>query len=418
MSILVIQIPPRPRLGAGAPSHPAPPTGRAATEYTYITSADGRSVQSQGQCSAALLPRATSVVAVLADADTSWHRIALPKAPTARLRAALVGVLEEALLDDPEAVHLALAPGATAGQPTWVAAADRRWLRSELGALEAADIRVERVAPMAWPDDPPVGHFFEAAGSAGNAETLLSWAHADGVACVRLNGGLARALVAEPAPPGTRWSANAAAAAAAEQWLGAPVPVMAPGERLLQASRSLWNLRQFDLAQRTRGALALRDSLQRFASPAWRPVRYGLAGLLLVHVVGLNAAAWQQREKLAQRRAAVQTLVTSTYPRVSALDVQRDAAAVMQREAQALRTLAGKAGENDLEPMLQAAAAAWPADRGPVESLRFEPGKLSLAAPGWSDAQLEAFRGALRPLGWQAESSEGRLVLSRARRAS
>lgn len=87
----------------------------------------------------------------------------------------------------------------------------------------------------------------------------------------------------------------------------------------------------------------------------------------------------------------------------------------MQREALALRTLAGKAGDTDLEPMLQAAAAAWPADRGPVESLRFEPGKLSLAAAGWSEPQIETFRSALRRLGWQAESSEGRIVVSRAR---
>ena len=65
--------------------------------------------------------------------------------------------------------------------------------------------------------------------------------------------------------------------------------------------------------------------------------------------------------------------------------------------------------------MLQAAAVAWPADRGPVESLRFEPGQLSLAAAGWSPTQIDAFRNALRPLGLQAVTSEGRLVLSRAR---
>ena len=36
-------------------------------------------------------------------------------------------------------------------------------------------------------------------------------------------------------------------------------------QRLLQAARSLWNLRQFDLAPRTRGARALRDSIRRAA---------------------------------------------------------------------------------------------------------------------------------------------------------
>ncbi len=412
MSLLVIQLPDRPRLGAGDAVAGA---ASGAADYRYLTSTDGRSVQTQGVCAAALLPAATSVIAVLGDADVSWHRIVLPKAPANRLRSALVGVLEEALLDEPEAVHLALAPGAVAGQPTWIAAIDRAWVTRELARLEQADVRVERLVPVAWPDDPPAGHFFETAFGTDESRVQLSWSHADGVACLRLQGGLARALVPQPAPPGTRWSTTPGAAAAAEAWLGAPVAVVAPAERLLQASRSLWNLRQFDLVARTRGALALRDGLRRFASPGWRPVRWGLVALLAVQVVGLNLAAWQQRDQLRQRRIALQNVVATAFPRVSALDVQRDAAAVMQREAQAQRTLAGKAGDADLEPMLQAAAAAWPTDRGPVESLRFEPGQLSLAAAGWSPTQIDAFRSALRPLGVQAVASEGRLVLSRAR---
>ncbi|MEO7152245.1 MAG: type II secretion system protein GspL [Burkholderiaceae bacterium] len=416
MSILVLQIPARRRIRAGQTAAPIAASGAA--EYRYLVSTDGRSVLSQGESPAALLPAASTVIAVLGDADVAWHRIVLPRAPAARLRAALVGVLEEALLDETEAVHLALAPGATAGQPTWIAATDRRWLATELARLEQAEVRVERVVPAAWPDDPPSGHFFDVDSGVGEPQPHLSWAHADGVACIPLQGGLARAVVPDPAPPGTRWSATAGAAAAAETWLGAPVAVMAPAQRLLQASRSLWNLRQFDLVPRTRGARALRDSLRRFASPTWRPVRYGLAALGVAQIVGLNLAAWQQRDQLRQRRAAVQSVVSTTYPRVSALDVQRDAGAVMQREAQAQRTLAGKAGDNDLEPMLQAAAAAWPADRGPVESLRFEPGKLSFVATGWSEPQMEAFRNALRPLGWQATSSEGRVVVSRAARAA
>ena len=60
--------------------------------------------------------------------------------------------------------------------------------------------------------------------------------------------------------------------------------------------------------------------------------------------------------------------------------------------------------------MLQAAAAAWPNERPPVENLRFEAGKLTLAATGWSDAQIEQFRGVLRPAGFQVDASEGRLV--------
>jgi len=416
MSTLVVQIPQRPRLrgSAGGAESPSSDLG---TEYNYVMSPDGLALETQGRCAASLLPKATSVVAVLADADVSWHRIKCPKAPAARLRDALGGVLEEALLEDTDDVHLALAPAASAGQPTWVAATSRRWLRGELAALEKAEVFVDRVVPMAWPDDPPIGHFAETEAESGGAAhgIALNWAHPDGVASVRLQGGLARALVPQPAPPETRWSATPGAVAAAEQWLGAPVRVMAPGQRLLQAARSLWNLRQFELARRNRGARALRDSARRFFSTEWRPVRIGVIALLIAQIVGLNLWAWHQRDTIETKQAAMQSLVKSVYPNVNAQDVQRDADAVMQRETQALRTLAGKPGDADLETMLQAAASAWPAERPPVDSVRFEPGKLTLSAAGWTDAQVTQFRSLLSPGGWAVESIEGRLTLSRAR---
>ena len=419
MSTLVVQIPPRQRLRSSA-GVAEPESAGLGTEYVYVVSPDGLALESQGLCPAALFPKATTVIAVLADADVSWHRLTLPKAPAARLRAALVGVLEDALLEDADDVHLALAPAASAGQPTWVAAVSRRWLRAELAALEKADVFIDRVVPMAWPDEPPIGHFAETEVDPGGPAhgIALHWAHADGVASVRLQGGLARALVPAPAPLETRWSATPGAVAAAEQWLGAPVRVMPPGQRLLQAARSLWNLRQFDLARRTRGGRALRDSARRFFSPEWRPVRVGLAAFVLAQIVGLNLWAWHQRGAIEAKQAAIQTLVKTTYPNVNPLDIQRDAGAVMQREAQALRTLAGKPGEADLESMLQAAASAWPPDRPAVESLRFEPGRLTLSAAGWSDAQVTQFRSLLRPGGWSVDAAEGRLILSRARPGS
>jgi len=416
MSTLVVQIPPRSRLH-GSASGAEPEASGLSTEYVYVSSPDGLALEAQGHCAAALFPKATTVIAVLADADVSWHRITLPKAPGPRLRAALGGVLEDALLEDADDVHLALAPAAVAGQQTWVAAVSRRWLRAELAALEKAEVFVDRVVPMTWPDDPPIGHFAETAVDPGSTAhgIALHWAHADGVASVRLQGTLARALVPSPAPAETRWSATPGAVAAAEQWLGGPVRVMPPGQRLLQAARSLWNLRQFDLARRNRGTRALRDSARKFFSTEWRPVRFGLAALLVAQIVGLNLWAWHQRSAIESRQLAMQNLVKATYPNVSPTDVQRDADAVMQRETQALRTLAGKPGDTDLEPMLQAAASAWPADRPPVETLRFEPGRLTLSAPGWSAEQVAQFRGLLRTSGWAVESNEGRLVLSRAR---
>jgi general secretion pathway protein L len=392
----------------------------SSVDYLYVSSPDGLAVESQGNAAASLLPKATTVIAVLSDADVSWHRITLPKAPASRLRAALGGVLEDALLEDEDDVHLALAPSAIAGQPTWVAAVSRRWLRSELAALEKADVFVDRVVPMSWPDDPPIGHFAETEVDPNSPAhgIALHWAFPDGVVTVRLQGGLARAIVPSPAPAETRWSATPGAVSAAEQWLGAPVRVMLPAHRLLQAGRTLWNLRQFDLARRTRGGRALRDYVRRFLSPAWRPVRYGIAALVVAQIIGLNLWAWYQRSEIEAKQVAMQTLVKATYPNANPQDIQRNADAVMQRETQSLRNIAGKPGDTDLEPMLQAAASAWPADRPAVESLRFEPGRLTLSAAGWSDAQIAQFRSLLRPNGWTVDSAEGRMTLSRARPGS
>jgi len=415
MSTLVLQIPERPRLRAGAVDEPGAAAARR-REYSYATSDDGIELDAHGHAAAALLPKRSVVIAVVQEVDVSWHRITLPKAPASRLRAALVGVLEEALLDDADVVHLAVAPLAAAGQPTWVAAVDKAWLQDELAVLEKAGVFVDRVVPIAWPDDPPAGHFHAPATGVGSVEgAVLTWASVDGVATVRLDGGLARALVPQPPPPATRWTAAPMAAAAAEHWLGAPVNVMPTEQRLLQAGRSLWNLRQFDLDRRTRGARAIGDWARQAMSPAWRPVRIGAALLVALQIVGLNVWAWHEKSAVESRRAAIQALVKKTFPRAADGDVQRDPAAVMLRETQTLRSLAGKAGDSDLEPMLQAAAAAWPGERPPVETVRFEGGKLTLAANGWSDAQIEQFRSVLRPAGVRVDASEGRLILSRGR---
>ncbi|MCO5122442.1 MAG: type II secretion system protein GspL [Rhizobacter sp.] len=412
MSTLVVQLAPRGRLRARSAVDGGRATATSSGELSYVLSRDGLAVSAQGACAPALLPRADTVALVLADCDLSWHRITLPKAPAARLRAALAGVLEEALLDDAANVHLALAPQAVAGQPTWVAAVDRHWLTSELAALEKANVFVDRILPVSWPDDPPSGHFAHA--DEAEARSLaLHWAHANGVATLSLQGGLAHALLPQPLPDGARWSATPAAATAAERWLDAPVVVLSAAERALQATRSLWDLRQFELARRSKGTRALRDALRGLRSPAWRPARWGLAALVLTQLLGLNLWAWHLQSTLTAKRAAQVTLLQSTFPQVRAV---LDAPLQIQREVALLRAAAGQADESDLEPLLQAAAAAWPSDLAAVESIRYEPGKLTLAASSWDAGRIEQFRAQLQPMGLRLDVTDGRLVLSRAAR--
>jgi general secretion pathway protein L len=371
---------------------------------------DGNAVTQHGRVAAALLPKADSVVLVLADTDVSWHRINLPKAPPARMRAAIAGVLEEQLLDETGAMHLALAPGAVGGQSAWVAAVDKAWLTAELRALEKAGVQVERVVPMSWPEDTPMGHFSAAFGADAGAPMQLTWSDANGVAAVSVQGALARQMLpiwgAQPA----RWSAHPAVAAPAERWLGRGVLVLSDEERLLQAARSLWNLRQFDLAPRHRGALAVRDAWRRFRGSEWRPVRYGLVALVALQVLGLNLWAWNQQRLIDNRRTAIVNLLRSTHPQVRAV---LDAPVQMQRETDTLRAAAGRSGETDLETVLGIAAAAWPDGQAPIATLKFDNGQLSFGAGGWPEAQVTLFRARLANSGWDLASSNGVLTISR-----
>ncbi len=417
MSILVIQLPARERLSARSADAASGP--RLPAELEFVLSADGRKAGQTGRAAPALLPRADSVVLVLADADVSWHRIDVPRAPPARLRAALAGVLEDTLLEDEDTLHFALGPGAVGGQPGWVAVMHRAWLTTALVGLEHAGLAVDRVVASSTPlvaatgqNDPQAltarGHFFDTEPGI-DSPPWLALAQPSGVVCVRLAGALARALQ-PPADAAVQWSATPAAVAAAEHWLGAPVPVMTSAERALEAAQAGNNLRQFDLAARHRGTRALRDLGRRLLSAEWRPVRWGLAGLVAVQLVGLNAWAWQQKRAVDERRQAMVALLQTTHPGVRAV---LDAPVQMERETDRLRAAAGRAGDSDLEALLAAAASAWPDGQGPVQTLRFESGRLTVAAPGWGEPQLAQFRERLRAAGYAAEATEGRVTVSR-----
>ena len=414
MSLLLIEIPARARLGArtDGPAGAAPPLP---AEWRYVLSNDGRQVTRAGIAAPALLPRADSAVAVLSEADVSWHSVTLPRVAASRWRAALAGMLEEALLDDTEHAHFALAPQAAAGSPAWVGVVHKPWLASVLAELEGAGLVVDRVVCAAVPGGPTAGHFHVADEASPDAAPVLVLSGPQGVYTLRTSGGLARSVVqaaiAEPSAVPVRWTATPSAAADAETWTGSPVTVLTDTERLLEAAAGTWNLRQFDLQSRHRGTRAARDVWRNFFSRDWRSVRYGLVALLALQVVGLNAWAWRQSEALAERKEAMNELLRSAHPQVRAV---LDAPLQMQRETDLLRAAAGRPGTADLEALMAAAAAAWPDGLAPLQTLRYENNRLTVAAPGFGDALLPPMRERLRAAGFDAEFAEGRLTVFRA----
>lgn len=426
MSLLVLHLPPHPRWHPARGETAATEAETSVAEVDFVYSDDGRAVTERGRVAPALLPGlrrgTTQVVAVLGECALAWHRITLPKAPAARLRQALVGLMEERLLDEPQALHLALSPGLRAGDTGWVAATDRPWLAGQLDALARAGVEVDRIVPVAAPQAAPAAHFetrdesadgyagsgFDAGGM-GPAEDpplSLTWAHAEGVLQWPLAGPGSPAVRPELLED-ARCTATPAAALAAERWLGRPLAVHSSAERWLAAAHGEWDLRQFEFASRHRAAAWLKQAWLTGRSPAWRPARWGLALLVAVQIVGLNTQAWQAQRQLRTLRDQMTALLRTTHPQVRAI---LDAPVQMARETEALRAAAGQVDDADLERLMQAAAAVWPDGVG-VDALRYEPGHLILAAAALGADQVQALQQQLRDAGWRAEARAGELQL-------
>jgi general secretion pathway protein L len=412
MSTLIVALPVPPRLS----SQGAAGAALAPADYEHVlASGPGGSLLQAGRNAPTQLPAAQELVAVVPVQGVGWHRVALPKAPAPKLRAALAGVLEDVLLEDDAELHLALAPDAKAGEQVWVAAVNKAWLKAQLQALEASGRTVDRVVPAWVPDDAPAGHFFpgQPLADGSDAGPQLAWRDAAGPLCLPAASEAARTLVAGLGPDvPVRWTAEPECAAEAQRLAGDNLAALSSSEFLANASRSAWNLRQFDLVAQRRGSRAAKELLQQlWSAPAWRPARFGVAALLLLNVVGINLWAWQQNQSVKKQKSAMVSLLQTTFPQVRAVV---DAPAQMQKEVDLLRVSAGKPGEADLEPLLYAAEAAWPPSRAPADGLKFEPGQLTITSAGWSPQEVEAFRTRLQPLGYEAESVPGRLTLRRA----
>jgi len=354
-------------------------------EFAYVLTADGVSVLQQSTAPPALLPhtgRAGETVAVVPIRALSWQRVALPPGVRAttrgstapRLRAVLDGLLEERLLDDPAALHFALAPDAAPGATAWVAVCNRVWLRSCLLRLEAAGHPVSRVVPEWAPGAEEAS--LHAFGSPEEPWLLASGLPPGaGLALLPLAPTSFSVLPVDVAA--APYQAEPAVAVLAEAAAGRPPALETHGERWLAAARSRWDLAQFDLANsgRTRAAKragALMGELLR--APQWRAARWGAALLVAAHIVGLNAWAWKEKRALDAQEAGVRAVLTGTFPSVR---VVVDAPTQMQRELTRLRQASGVASNSGAEALLAAVGAVLPPGRS-AQAVEFSGTELRL----------------------------------------
>ncbi|XAH22700.1 type II secretion system protein GspL [Xylophilus sp. GW821-FHT01B05] len=394
------------------------PAHAGAAELPYVLTGDGHTALRHGSAAPALLPspgRAGEVVAVVPVRALSWQRVELPRGvrangPAPRVRAVLEGLLEERLLDDPQSLHFALAPGAHAGTPAWVAVCDRAWLHGALQALEAAGRPASRIVPEFAPEaTQPVLH------ALGTPEDPLLVALGRSADDAMLALPLSAASLALTTPPPEADAAplpilaEPAVAALAEQLAGRPVQLHTSTARWLAAARSPWDLAQFDLASSgrrrvTKRAGALLGELLR--APQWRAARWGTGLLVAAQLVGLNAWAWKERSALDTRQASLNAVLTQTFPSVR---VVVDAPIQMERELALLRQATGTAS-GGFEALLAAIGTALPADHSP-RGLEFAGDELRLRGLDLAAAESAAFTDRLRSLGIATRSDGEVLVL-------
>jgi general secretion pathway protein L len=378
-----------------------PRTGlQASSVVDYVLSPDGLSIGAASSAPLALLPSASagrvSETLLLVDAtQLSWHRVQLPKGASsnsARLRAVLVGLLEDQLLDDPAVLHFALEPGAAKDASTWVAVCDKAWLRSSLQALEAAGITVARIVPELTPSAPadadPSAAGADSLYAIDNAgQPLLLHASASGVTPWPMQASTV-ALLQWPQDAPLR--AEPTVAALAEQLFGRSVQLQSRAERVLAACQSDWDLAQLDLVnnQRSRSLKRISGAARALLqAPRWRAVRWSLLALVAVNLLGLNVRAGAERAAMQAQRKAIDTVLTSTFP---ATQVVVDAPVQMQRAVTALQQNTGALGARDFETLLGAWAHAAPT-APPPSGLDFANGELrlrgvTLPAPALAEA--------------------------------
>ena len=341
-------------------------TSHAAAGYAHVHS-DGHSVQRSATGAAATLSaHAGEVVAVVPHSRLAWLRVQLPPASHGtRLQSVLQGLLEDRLLDDPQQLHIVLAPDAETtarlGGETLVAVCDKPWLREALAPLQAAGLTVQRIVPELSPTDKPV---LQVMGEPEHSQSLLC--HAHGVTLLPPNTAQWRAF-AELSQDDLQIQAEPAMVARVQSTLQRQPMLQTAAQRWVKSSQSAWDLAQGEWAQ-GRAQRAQRQVLASWQTllhaPAWKPVRWGMVTLIALQVLGLNALAWQESSALNAQQASLQNILKTTFPSVTLVI---DAPLQMQREVDALQQKSGTASSVDLEPLLAALAGVLPAGQTPQQ---------------------------------------------------
>lgn len=369
-----------------------------APRWTWVRSRDGLSSEAHGESSTRELPRDGDCVLVLPPHQVRWHRLVLPPHPVAKRAAVLAGVLDTAVLGEPETLHAALPPEFKAdAQPAWVAVTERAALQHWLKDLQAAGLRPHRIVPLTTPatERPQALAWPRAYGWSVSLSTTQGVLHVgasqDPAGLNALDPELAQAWQTLRCP-------SALAAAVESSWPQLRIEVLSTQSLLLQASASAWNLAQFAFRvsaaqRRTQGLQHAWRQLRHAA--AWRPVRAGLGVAALAAVALPPALAWRERQiqdhLVAQARAVVQT----SFPDLGLLI---DPVLQMRRAVADLASARGGHSNDDLNALLLALSTV---SQARISELKWAAGQADVRMDGVDLATLQK---ALRRAGWQVSA--------------
>jgi general secretion pathway protein L len=327
-------------------------------ELAFVQSPDGRTIMRQGYAPLVLLDKLASTVLIVPTQRLSFHLINLPKAPAAKLRAALEGVLEELVLDDPVDLAFAIAPQAQEKNATWVAIYEKAWIKSVLDSFDLAGHKITRIIPQNHPSLTPT---FEVQGNE-DSPWLVRSDHTGVVASpLKLSAHLCTKLSADEiiySPPNL--------ATNTEKYTAKEPVIRSIGQSILHAAITDWDLAQFDI--KVGGTSPALRKIKMFIESFkyekhWGFARWGVILLLLIQIIGLNFVAWKESQQIKLKQQEGTKILQQTFPEVKLVV---NAPLQMERQVDILRQTSASLGSNDLETLLSLIGSILPDEVHPT----------------------------------------------------
>lgn len=327
-------------------------------DLAFVQSPDGRSIMRQGYAPLVLLDKLANTVLIVPTQRLSFHLITLPKAPAAKLRVALEGVLEELVLDDPAELAFAVAPQAQEKNATWIAVYEKAWMKTVLESFDLAGHKITRIIPQNHPSLTP---HFEVQGN--DDSPWLIRTDSTGVVSSPLK--FSSYLCTNITPEDTIYSPPNLAIEA-EKYTGREPVIRSVGQSMLHSASTNWDLAQFDIKVGGTSP-ALRKLKILFESfkyeKHWGFARWGVILLLLSQIIGLNFVAWQEYQQIKLKKQESTKIFQQTFPEVKLIV---NAPIQMERQVDLLRQTSTSLGSNDFETLLSLIGSILPDEVHPT----------------------------------------------------